>query len=284
MSQTIPGNRAQHHGDPLIVALLLAGALHALLLLGVSFTFEPDASREAPPPLDIALLPKHNTEAPEEADYLAEHSQTGSGNIDERVEPTPPQPARQASAPPPEPETAREQPQALTQAESDTEIAPSEATPKPESPRPSADELVQRSMEMVQLDEQIKQSLQAYSERPRKTFVSASTREFKYASYMNDWVHKVERVGNLNYPDAARRQGVSGELILQVALKPDGSVYTITLLKSSGHQVLDDAAIRIVELAAPFPPLPEAVRKDTDLLYITRTWEFLSSGLQTQGR
>ena len=276
------GNQAQHHGDPLIVALLLAGALHALLLLGVSFTFEPDASREAPPPLDIALLPRHNTETPEEADYLAEHSQAGSGNIEERVEPTPPQQAQQVSAPPPEP--APEQPQVMTQAESSTRVAPSDTAPRPETRQPSAEEPVERDLELANLDEQIRQSLLAYSERPRKTFVSASTKEYKYASYMNDWVRKVERVGNLNYPDAARRQGVSGKLLLQVALKPDGSVYNITLLKSSGHQVLDDAAIRIVELSAPFPPLPENIRKDTDLLYITRTWEFLSSGLQTQGR
>ncbi|BAZ95366.1 cell envelope biogenesis protein TonB [Thiohalobacter sp. COW1] len=282
MSQNILGNRPQYQGDPLIVALLLAGALHALLLLGVSFTFEPDAVREAPPPLDIALLPRQNTETPEEADYLAEHSQTGTGNVDERVEPTPPQPAQQASAPPPEP--APEQPQVMTQAESPTRVAPSEAEPRPEAPRPSASELIEHSMELANLDQQIRQSLQAYSERPRKTFVSASTREYKYASYMSDWVRKVERVGNLNYPDAARRQGVSGKLLLQVALKPDGSIHGITLLKSSGHQVLDDAAIRIVELAAPFPPLPDDIRKDTDLLYITRTWEFLSSGLQTQGR
>ena len=280
MSQTLPGNRAQHHGDPLIVALLLAGALHALLLLGVSFTFEPEPSHEAAPPLDIALLPKHNTETPEEADYLAEHSQTGAGNVDERVEPTPPQQAQQVSAPPPEP--APEQPQVMTQAESPSKVAPSEAAPKPETRTPSADEPVNRDLELANLDQQIRQSLQAYSERPRKTFVSASTQEFKYASYMNSWVHKVERVGNLNYPDAARRQGVSGKLLLQVALRPDGSVHDITLLKSSGHTVLDDAAIRIVELAAPFPALPDNIKKDTDLLYITRTWEFLSSGLQSR--
>lgn len=279
MSTPVLDNR-HNGGDPLIVALLLAAALHTLVILGVSFTYEKDEPNDTPPPLDIALVPKHNTETPDQADYLAAHSQQGAGNVKEKIKPKPPQEAKQANAPPPEP--TQPQQQVLTQASSETQVAPSEAPPKPDTPKPSAEELVKRSMEMITLDEQIKQARQAYSERPRKTFVSASTREFKYANYMNDWVHKVERVGNLNYPDAARRQGVSGNLLLQVALEPDGSVYNITVLKSSGHKVLDDAAIRIVELAAPFPPLPQKIREDTDLLYITRTWEFLSSGLQSR--
>lgn len=270
----------QPPGDPLIVALLLAAALHALLILGVSFTYEKDEPLASPPTLDIALVPKHNTEPPEEADYLAAHSQAGAGNTEEKVDPREAQQARQARMPPPQP--TQPQQQVLTQARSETRVTPAEEPPKPDTPKPSAAELVKRTQEILALNEQIEQSRLAYSERKRKTFISASTREFKYANYMNDWVHKVERVGNLNYPDAARRQGVSGNLLLQVALKPDGSVYGITVLKSSGHKVLDDAAVRIVELAAPFPPLPQTIREDTDLLYITRTWEFLSSGLQSR--
>ena len=100
---------------------------------------------------------------------------------------------------------------------------------------------------------------------------------------MNDWVAKVERVGNLNYPDEARRQGISGSLMLQVSINTDGSVRNIRLLRSSGHKVLDDAAIRIVQLAAPYPPLPPEIRKDTDILHITRTWEFINNqGLSTR--
>ncbi|NNG12124.1 MAG: energy transducer TonB, partial [Halobacteria archaeon] len=110
--------------------------------------------------------------------------------------------------------------------------------------------------------------------RPRQVYVSARTREFKYANYMNEWVQKVERVGNLNYPDVARREGLSGKLLLDVALNPDGTVRNISVLRPSGHAVIDEAAIRIVNLAAPFPPFSADIRKEADVLHITRTWEF----------
>ena len=153
---------------------------------------------------------------------------------------------------------------------------------KPTAPA-SAAELINRSMELASLDQQLRQSMQAYSQRPRQAFISARTQEFKYASYMNEWVSKVERVGNLNYPDAARRQNITGSLMLQVSINPDGSVRNIRLLRPSGQKVLDDAAIRIVQLAAPFAPLPPEISKDTDILHITRTWEFLNQkGLSTR--
>jgi len=154
---------------------------------------------------------------------------------------------------------------------------PSETETDKKSEQPSTTELVNRSLEMLALDRQINQSLLAYSKKPRSKFISARTKEFKYASYMRDWVAKVERVGELNYPDAARRQNLSGKLIVQVAVYPDGSVRDITIRKPSGHKILDDAAVRIVKLAAPFAPFPDSISKDTDVLVITRTWVFTSS-------
>ena len=94
---------------------------------------------------------------------------------------------------------------------------------------------------------------------------------------MEAWRAKVERVGNLNYPDAARKKKLSGSLILDVALNDDGSTNQITIRRSSGHKVLDDAAIRIVELASPYSPFPDHIREETDILHITRTWQFLNS-------
>jgi protein TonB len=151
------------------------------------------------------------------------------------------------------------------------------ATPETERKDPTAAELIERSMEMVNLSEEINQSMQAYAKRPKQVYVSARTQEFKYANYMVEWVKKVERVGNLNYPDAARREGVSGKLLLDVALNPDGSVRNITVLKSSGHAAIDEAAIRIVNLAAPYPPFSPEISKEADILHITRTWEFSTS-------
>ena len=106
--------------------------------------------------------------------------------------------------------------------------------------------------------------------------ISASTQEYKYAAYLDAWRRKVERIGNLNYPDEAKRRKLYGNLVLSVALRPDGSVEEIRLTRSSGHALLDDAAIRIVRLAAPYAPFPKEIREETDLLEITRTWQFLS--------
>lgn len=137
--------------------------------------------------------------------------------------------------------------------------------------------LVSRSLEIASLSAEIDRKLQAYAERPRRKMINARTREFKYASYMDAWRAKVERIGNLNYPDEARRRGLSGNLLLEVALQSDGSVNEVILRRSSGQRVLDDAAIRIVTLAAPYAPFPADIREETDILHIVRTWQFLNS-------
>ncbi len=143
-------------------------------------------------------------------------------------------------------------------------------------PTPSATALMTNSFKIASLSAQIRRKLQAKAERPRRKFISASTKEYKYASYMEAWRAKVERVGNLNYPEAARKKKISGSLILDVALNNDGSINQITVRRSSGHKVLDDAAIRIVELASPYSPFPDHIREETDILHITRTWQFLN--------
>ncbi|HEY3521619.1 MAG TPA: energy transducer TonB, partial [Rhodanobacteraceae bacterium] len=126
-----------------------------------------------------------------------------------------------------------------------------------------------------------------YAKRPRKKFISANTREYAYAAYMKAWVNRIERVGNLNYPDEARRRRLHGQLVLTVGLARDGRVKSIDIIQSSGHRVLDDAAIRIVHLSAPFPPIPHGrdIGKDKiDELYITRTWQFMRGDeLHTSG-
>lgn len=263
-------------GDRLLVSVLLAGALHALLILGISFTPQQPAPNNQLPALDITLVTPRKTPPPKEADYLAQISQDGAGNTTEKIRPQEQQSARAASAPPPSRAAGETRPIATTKAQRRIHVADADNA-APVAPV-SAAELINRSLAMASLDQQVRQSMQAYSQRPRQAFISARTQEFKYASYMNDWVSKVERVGNLNYPDAARRQNITGSLMLQVSINTDGSVRNIRLLRPSGQKVLDDAAIRIVQLAAPYPPLPPEIRKDTDILHITRTWEFLNQG------
>ena len=277
MSASIPPPFESPTVDRLALTLFIATAVHALIILGVGFeAFDQDPLDKTTPTLDITVVNPTKSLPPEDYDYLAESSQEGAGNTEEKVRPQQQMMEQAPAAAPAEDKPAPTQ--VLTRDDSLENIEkPSETETDKKSEQPSATELVNRSLEMLALDRQINQSLLAYSKKPRSKFISARTKEFKYSSYMRDWVAKVERVGELNYPDAARRQNLSGKLIVQVAVYPDGSVRDITIRKPSGHKILDDAAVRIVKLAAPFAPFPDSISKDTDVLFITRTWVFTSS-------
>lgn len=156
-----------------------------------------------------------------------------------------------------------------------------EQTPQPElteRPLPSAAQLMTSSFALASLSAELRQKMESRAQRPRHKYISASTQEYRYAAYMEAWRAKVERIGNLNYPDEARRRGISGGLLLDVALNQDGSVREITIRRPSGHEILDQAAIRIVELAAPFAPFPPDIAKEVDILHVTRTWQFRNEG------
>jgi protein TonB len=177
--------------------------------------------------------------------------------------------------PAPEPDV-----RAVAKAEKRPEPQP-EPQAQPETPPQTtqtltAAALITRSLAMASLSAEIDRRLQAYAKRPKRKWITARTRAHKYAAYMEAWRQKVERVGNLNYPDEARRANLSGNLLLDVALRPDGSVDEIILRRSSGKKVLDDAAIRIVKLAAPFARFPKNIAEETDILHVERTWQFLS--------
>lgn len=268
--------------DRLAVALFIALTLHAIIILGISFSAEDRDPDSDLPTMEITIV-QTPSKPVEEADYLAAASQEGAGNTTEKVRP---QQESHASSPPPPSQSEPPQPvqrQLLSTREAQ-QAAPRPVERTQPEPRPvSAAELVDRSMEMLSLNREINQSLQAYAQRPREKFISARTREFKYANYMNDWVSKVERVGELNYPDEARRRGLSGSLLVEVTLSADGHVRGVTILRPSGHKLLDDAAVRIVELAAPYAPFPKRIRQETDVLHITRTWEF-TSGHRLHGK
>jgi protein TonB len=172
--------------------------------------------------------------------------------------------AREVAEPQPVPETEKPL------------VAPAPELAAPEA-QPSAQELITRSFAMASMHAELQEKLENKAKRPRTKYVSATTQEFKYAAYMEAWRAKVERIGNINYPDEARRGNLSGALLLDVALKPDGSVLEIIVRRSSGHKVLDDAAVRIVELASPFAPFPDEIRREVDILHVTRTWKFLNT-------
>jgi len=146
--------------------------------------------------------------------------------------------------------------------------------PPASQPVSAAEILASRSQELARLAARIEEKTSVFSNRPRRTSVSSSTKEYKYATYLEAWRRKVEQIGNLNYPEEARRRRLYGNLILRVAVRADGSVEKIQVLRSSGYTILDEAAVHIVELAAPYAPFPPDIAAETDILDITRTWQF----------
>lgn len=261
--------------DRLVLMLLIAAAFHALIILGIGFNpLDRNKTDPVTQTLDITIVNPNRNLPPEEYDYLAEASQEGAGNTEEKIKPQEETIAQSLSTPPASEKQAATR--VITRESSAVKHPDMTETPS-QTDSPSAAELIDRSLEMVSLNAEINQSLKAYSKAPKQKYISARTREFLYASYMRDWVSKVERVGDLNYPDQARRKQLSGSLIVDVAIDQDGKVLEIKVVRPSGHKLLDDAAVRIVRLAAPFAPLPDDIRKETDILHITRTWEFTSS-------
>lgn len=259
--------------DRMALTLFFALVLHAMIILGITFGVHDDTAPEnVLPTLDITVSSRR-TPPPDEADYLAQTSQEGGGNTSEKVRPAQAIP-EQAPAVKPQQATPAPAQVITTDAAEIKHHQEDKVIPETSKPDITATDLIERSMEMVNLNEQLNESMQAYAQRPRHIYVSARTQEFKYANYMSEWVKKVERVGNLNYPDDARREGLSGKLIMDVTMNADGTVRNINILRPSGHQVIDEAAIRIVNLAAPFAPFPSEIMQDADILHITRTWEF----------
>lgn len=270
----LPRNTAPaSSADRLGLAMFLATVLHVLVILGVGFNPGTPPQLNLPT-LDITLVQTASKTAPRDADYLAQANQDGGGDAKEPVRPQSPEPQTQAiEAPTPKPDITPQptprQPQplhsnALERAE-------------PETQPLTATQLIDRSMEIASLSAELNESMRSYAQRPREKRIYSRTKEYKYASYMHAWIAKVERIGTLNFPDEARRQHLSGNLLLDVALNADGSINNIAVLHPSGFRVLDDAALRIVHLAAPYAPFPDYIRRETDVLHIIRTWEFLSN-------
>lgn len=274
----------------LYYALLFATAVHGAMILGVDFDVPSPPPREPEQSLEITVVRPQPTKPPEEAQFLAETSQEGSGNIEEVAKPTV-NPALEAPAtiqtalhnqtepaPPPQPERpepASEEPKIA--AEKPKAQAPKKAPGEnSRRPRVTAQQLLANMQkEIDSLTAELDHKTRLYAKRPKRKAVNAATREHKYASYLEAWRRKVEYVGNLNYPDEARRHRIYGDLILHVAVRADGSVEQIRVIRSSGQPVLDDAAVSIVRLAGPFAPFPPDIKKEVDVLDITRTWQFL---------
>lgn len=277
-----------HPGEPqrLSASVALSIALHVVVLVFVGFTVEKAAP--ITPALDVIFTQTSTQLSPKQADFLAQANNQGGGEDERASRPrdnqsglapqveagVAPQALRAQAPDPQAPPEAR----VVTSARGETVVVPSRATPAP-SDRilPPGRERIERDMSMARLAAEIHLNSQRYAKRPKRKFVSASTQEYAWAGYLRSWVDRAERVGNLNYPDEARRRGLAGTVVINIGVRRNGSVERADIVQSSGIAVLDDAAMRIAKLAEPYPPLPKTV-EDPDILNVVRTWRFLPEG------
>jgi protein TonB len=274
-----PGNRL------LANAIGWSVLLH-MIVLAIRFSpFDVPRFDRNGPPLEVALVNARSESKPTKADILAQARLDGGGNTDAN---------RRAKTPLPVPlkESATQDlamaTQQVSQLEAQTRelmtqlkamdsIVPPAPKPSdtPEVPTlPNANEMMQRTLEAMRLEAQIAKQMDAYQKRPKRRFVGARAEEYRFARYVEDWRMKVEGIGNRNYPVAAREQKLYGSLLITVGIRADGGLESVAIDRPSGKKILDLAAARIVEMAAPYAPFPADIRRDTDILYITRTWTF----------
>jgi len=266
------------------VALGISILFHSLLL-SIHFQF-PDVMRKFTDSqaLEVVLVNSKSSSRPLKPDVLAQANLDGGGNTDDNRRaktPLPVTPSVQAGddlqrATRRVQELEAQQRQLLAQMQqAQTQSAPRATTPTPNDPNISGVDIASRSLALMRLEAEIARNVDEYNKRPRKQFVGARASEFRFARYADEYRQKVERFGNLNYPQEARGR-MYGSLQLAVSIRPDGSVESIDILRSSGFPVLDRAAERIVMMAAPYGEFPQDLRKDTDILVITRTWRFVA--------
>ena len=266
-------------------AIGLSLALHAALL-SMQFKF-PDASRwkSSSAPIEVVLVNARTKDRPAKADALAQANLNRGGTVEENRRAKTPLPVTEPRQPGKDLAEAQrrqrslEAPQAelLAKARDAQGRVPASAERQPEidnpGEKPSGRDLADLALAAMRLQAQIDRQIDEYQKRPRKKFIGANTAEYRFAQYEEDWRVKIERIGSLNYPPEARGR-VYGNLRLTVSIRPDGNVESIELDRSSGLKVLDAAAFKIVRMATPFAVFPPDIRRDTDLLVITRTWFF----------
>ncbi len=265
--------------DPLLVALFAAAVIHLAIVLGVNFTAPKNEKFNRS--IDITLVNTPAPKAPPEAKFLAPDNQVGAGEQVQKA--TPPQQqlpsqgesehkiikkAAEVANKPKSVEKILTQPRAVQKVE--TQDRPDDGESEQ---RPRLDAETLRS-QLAQLGTEIRLSQQSSDNNKIKRVSQVSTHQFLAAQYQKDWESKVERIGNMNYPEVAAKRNFSGRLTMDVGIKADGSVQSIVVTRSSGHPTLDEAAKNIVKMSAPFAPFPIELLKEVNILVITRVWTF----------
>ncbi len=264
------------------LALAASLAVHAVLL-SIHFKLPETLQRVTKDTLEVVLVNAKSARKPSKAQARAQANLDGGGNTDEsRRAKTPLPPSRQEQPGDSLSEAQRRvqemealQQKLLAQAKSRTQA---QADPKysqlqPEQASARGIDLAQSALAIARMEAQIERQIEEYNKRPRKKFIGARTEEYFAAQYLEDWRQKVERIGNLNYPEAAKGR-LYGNLLLYVEIKADGSLERVEVQRSSGHRILDDAAMRIVRMAAPYGLFSAELKRQTDIVAFARTWVF----------
>lgn len=258
-------------------AVLLALIVHAALLLGISFkaTISEHHSRQ----IEVTLANRPSQAAPEDARLLAQANQQGSGDeaqVDQITSAnTPPasMPAQQQATPEQDAVTTSSMAQRMLPREQDSPQINLQGI------SPEVDRL---NMELASLQAELDQQTRSYADQPRvRRLTAASAKQSVDAAYLLDWRQRLEAVGNKYYPEASIRYGIFGDVRLMVVILQDGSLEQVRVLSSSGYAVLDEAAIKVVRMAAPYSPFPPELKATTDKLEIIRTWQYLENQLSS---
>jgi protein TonB len=270
----------------LTLALGASLLLHAVLL-AIRFTPPDFMDKAREQALEVILVNSKSKARPDKAQAKAQTNLDGGGNTDEdRRAKTPLPPSAntregdrlmEAKRRVADLEAQAQQQMTRLKGERSVSIDKSKVNPvaAPE-PNVSGADLASSALAIARLEGQIARQMEEYNKRPRKQFIGARTEEYRFAQYVEDWRQKIERIGNLNYPDAAKGR-LYGSLTLSVVIKANGDLKQVEVIRSSGQALLDDAARRIVRMAAPYAPFPPNIQRDTDELDITRTWTFTNA-------
>jgi protein TonB len=275
-----------NYADRLARALFVSAGVHLVVLSTVIHAPRFERIEDARQPIEVVLVNAASPRAPDQADALAQVNLDGGGDVDTEHHLQSPLPASEVDAAASEPAPAAdarasdqvarleaETRQLMTQLKASAPPPPAPAA-KPAPEETGQGDLAARSLEMARLEARISRQWDEYQKRPKKHFFRPRTSEYSFARYVEDWRLKIERVGNNNYPEEARTKKIYGTLMLSVEIRADGTVADIVVDRSSGSKVLDAAAIRIVELAAPYGAFSEDMKSKADVLSITRTWSF----------
>ena len=276
----------------LSVAIGLSVLLHVLVLL-IRFQY-PDANMfKGSPAIEVVLVNSKSSTRPTKADALAQANLDGGGNTEKRLRAKTNLPALPNMPADAELSLSAKRVQQL-EAEAQRLLAQINPDSYTTNPRTMPLEQTQRTdhakvadlpadrLEVARLEAEIAREWQAYQELPKRKFVGARTQSVVYAEYVDQWRQRIERVGTANFPEEARQREEFGSVLVTVAIKADGTVEKVEIDRSSGNHVLDAAVARIVMLASPFKAFPANVRRETDVLHITRTWAFTRSDLLLQ--